>query len=346
MIPSSRKIETVFFFLLVIGASITAFLILKPYASPLFIALIFSLVFRPLYEAVLKKSHRANLASLITLCILFLVILIPLTVFGFFIFDDARNLYFKERGEAPILETLDRLVLPLEQRVQAFFPNAQITPSAYLEEALGFLVGNLGSVFSRAVEIVFKFFIMLLALFYLFRDGKNLRTHVVRLSPLANEYDERILTRLEEAISSVVKGRLLIVVIQGILAAVTFSFFSIPNPVLWGAITLLSALVPAVGVALVFVPLTLFTFFAVGGFSAGGLLLVGVGIGMIDNLLGPILFERGLRMHPLMILLSVLGGILLFGPIGFLAGPITLSLLFALLDIYPLLFERKEISNP
>ncbi len=340
--PSSKKIETGFFILLVAGACVIAFLILKPYASPLFVALVFSLVFRPLYEALLRKFSRPNLASFLTLLILFLAVLIPASVFGFFIFDDARGLYFRERGEASILETIDRVAEPLERRIQAFFPNAELTPSAYVEEALAFLVGNLGSVFSRAVEIVFKFFIMLLALFYLFRDGRNLRTYVIRLSPLANEYDERILTRLEDAIGSVVKGRLAIVVIQGVLAAIGFSLFGVPNPVLWGAVTLLAALVPAVGVALVFVPLVLFVFFSSGVLPAFGLLIFGVAIGTVDNLLGPIFLGRGLHMHPLLILLSVLGGLLFFGPVGFLAGPITLSLLFALLDIYPLLFERRD----
>jgi predicted PurR-regulated permease PerM len=162
------------------------------------------------------------------------------------------------------------------------------------------------------------------------------------LSPLANEYDERILRRLEDAISSVVKGKLLIVLIQGILASVGFWLFGIPHPVLFGALTSLAALIPFVGVAVVFVPAVLYLFFAGSVGAAAGLLVAGIIIGSVDNVLGPILFERGLQLHPLLILLSVLGGLAFFGPIGFLAGPVALSLLVALLDIYPLLFTKNQ----
>ena len=115
------------------------------------------------------------------------------------------------------------------------------------------------------------------------------------------------------------------------------------KPVRWGAAAMLAALIPAVGVALVFVPAVVYLFYVGGALAAGGLLIFGVFVGVVDNLLAPVLFERGLRIHPLLILLSILGGLAFFGPVGFLAGPVALSLLFALLDIYPLLFEQRSV---
>ena len=341
---NSRKVELTFFFLLVGIVTALSFFIFKPYLGALFVAVVFAIVFRSVYEWLRKKVKREGLASFLTLFILFLVILIPATVFGFFIFDDAQDLYQSAGVGAPVLQRLDQALIPIENYVQKVIPSFNINVSSYLHATLSFLVDNLGSVFSRAVGMVFQTFIMLLALFFLFRDGTQFRSFIISLSPLANEYDERILKRMERAISSVVKGKLLIILIQGILASVGFFIFGVPSPVLWGALTSIAALIPAVGVAVVFIPAVAYLFVTSGFGGAVGLLIFGVAIGAIDNLLGPALYEKGLEMHPLIILLSVLGGLVLFGPIGFLAGPVTLSLLLALLDIYPLLFQGKDIA--
>lgn len=339
--PATRKVELGFFFLLVALATVLSFFIFKPYLGPLFMAVIFAVVFRPLYEWLHAKIRRPGFASLCTLSILFLVIVIPATLFGFFMFDDARDLYIAGSG-APVLERVDKALAPLQEYISRFIPGFEFTLSEYLNAALSFLVDNFGSVFTRVVGIVFQAVIMLFALFYLFRDGKRFHSFLVSFSPLENQYDERILNRLEGAISSVVKGKLLIVIIQGILSSIGFAIFGIPHPVLWGAVVSLAALVPAIGVAIVFIPVIMFAYLSAGLGAAIGLLVFGVVVGLIDNLLNPILLERGLQMHPLIILLSVLGGLVLFGPVGFVAGPVTLSLLLALLDIYPMLFKKED----
>lgn len=340
--PSSRKIEVAFFFLLSAGAAFFAFLVLKPYLGALFVALVLSIAFQPAHAAFVRAGMRQGLAAALTLLFLCIAVLAPFFLFGFFVFDDARKLYEQVSSGAPLLERLDAAAEPLERRLQSFAPGAELNLSRHLRDGLSFLVGNFGSVFTGAVGVLFKTLIMFLALFYLFRDGGELRTAAMRLSPLANEYDEQILTRLEEAISSVVKGKLLIVCIQGALAAAVFVLLGLPHSVLLGAAVALSALIPAVGVAIVFVPVVLYLFFTAGVLPAVGLLVVGVGVGVVDNVLGPLLYKRGLRLHPLLILLSVLGGLAFFGPVGFLAGPVTLSLFFALLDIYPLLFQSGQ----
>ncbi len=338
----TRKIELGFFLLLIVIAAGVSFFLLKPYLGALFVALVFAVVFRPSYDALYWKIRKPTLASLMTLLLLLLIILIPVGLFGFFVFDDAQKLYSAAAGSSvPMLERFDSAFTPIEAYVQKVIPEFEITFSTYAHAAVAFLVDNFGNVFSRVVSVVFQTVIMLLALFFLFRDGGKFRAYVVALSPLTNEYDERILKRLEAAIVSVVKGRLLIVLIQGILASIGFWLFGVPHAVLWGALTSLAALIPAFGVALIFIPVTLYVFLTGGLGVTIGMLVFAIGIGAIDNMLGPVLFERGLQMHPLLILLSVLGGLAFFGPVGFLAGPVVLSLLLALLDIYPLLFSEK-----
>ncbi len=338
---TARKVELAFFSLLAVATATVSFFIFKPYVGALFVALVFAIVFRPVHEAVFARTRLAGFSACLTLLFLLLVVLTPATLFGFFIIDDAQRLYQSLSADGVMTGRLDAAFLPVERYLQGLVPDIQIRASDYLNGALSFLIDNFGGVFRRAVGFVFKTFIMLLALFYLFRDGKQFRSYIISLSPLTNEYDERILKRLEGAITSVVQGKLMIIFIQGIFASIGFWLFGLPHAVLLGALVSLAALIPAVGVGLVFIPVILYALATGGTALAIGLLVFGVALGAVDNVLGPVLYERGLQTHPLLILLSVLGGLAFFGPVGFLAGPVALSLLVALLDIYPLLFSKN-----
>ena len=178
-------------------------------------------------------------------------------------------------------------------------------------------------------------FIFLVALYYLFKDGHKLKKAVVALSPLRDIYDETIFSKLALAINSVIRGSLTVALVQGILTAVGFAIFGVPNATLWGSVAAIAALIPGIGTALVLLPAIFYLFFNGETFFAVGLFLWGMtAVGLIDNFLGPKLVERGIRLHPFLILLSILGGISFFGPLGFLLGPLALSLFFVLLEIY------------
>ena len=137
------------------------------------------------------------------------------------------------------------------------------------------------------------------------------------------------------AIGSVVKGNFTIAFIQGFLTTIGFTIFAVPNAILWGTAAAIASLIPSVGTSLVFAPAVILLFINGEVFSSVGLLLWGaLAVGLIDNFLGPKFIGRGMKLHPLLILFSVFGGLALFGLIGFILGPIILSLLFALLHIY------------
>jgi len=141
-------------------------------------------------------------------------------------------------------------------------------------------------------------------------------------------------------VNSVVKGSLIVGVVQGVLTGVGFALFGVPNPALWATIAAIASLIPTIGTGLVLIPGISYLFLVGASSNAIGLIIWGVfAVGLVDNFLGPKLIERGVKIHPFLILLSVLGGIGLFGPIGFLAGPLILSWLFALLDMYPALIK-------
>jgi len=185
-------------------------------------------------------------------------------------------------------------------------------------------------------------FIFLVALYYLLKDGQKLKVAIIALSPLSDTDDETISQKLRGAINAVMKGSLLIAFIQGVLTSAGFAIFGVPNAILWGSVAVIAALIPGIGTALVLIPAILFLFITGEMFSGVGLIVWGVvAVGLVDNFLGPKLVGHGMQLHPLIILLSVFGGIGFFGPIGFLLGPLAISLLFVLIDIYFSLKTRK-----
>lgn len=341
---TDKRIEYVFFGLLIIGAVFLSYFILRPYLGALFIALVLALICRPVYERIHKFFRgRGSVASLLTIVIATVAILVPVIVFGIFLFEDARNLYFRliDGGGATYLAGLSEI---LGRTFGDYIPTERLDITSGVSRLLGSIFDNLDNLFSGIFKTLVSFFIMAVALFYLLRDGKKLRERLIFLSPLADSYDESIANRVERAITSVVRGSLLVALAQGMLSAVGFAIFGVSNPVLFGSLAAVTSLVPSIGTAIVIVPAVIYLFLQGMTIQAIGLFAWGaVVVGLADNLLRPVLIERGLHIHPFLILLSVIGGLSYFGAVGFVAGPVVLALLIALLEIYQTMAKRNSL---
>jgi predicted PurR-regulated permease PerM len=268
---------------------------------------------------------------------LIIFILVPITFLVVQIFQEAEGLYIN-LADGLGYQNLNELWPDLRQRlgeISPLFENLSGDVNQYLGNILSFLVQNLGIIFSNLARILAGLFVFLVSFFFLLKDGEKLRQRLLRLSPLNREDDELIINRVTAAINSVIKGSLFVATLQGISCSIGFLIFGLPNPVIWGSVAALGALVPGVGTTIVLVPAILYLYFTGQLISAIGLLAWGIlAVGMIDNFLGPRFVGKRAGLHPLLILLSVLGGLSFFGPIGFILGPLTISLLLVLLDIY------------
>ncbi|MBM3257271.1 MAG: AI-2E family transporter [Candidatus Liptonbacteria bacterium] len=330
-----QRFEIGFFILLLLGALWVAYLILFPYLATLFLALILAIALHPLYHFFHRNfGGGGTLAALVIILLVSVVIIVPLLAFGFLAFRDAQDLY------TTILQNnggdLGKVFTTIEARLREFWPTLQVNALEYAKQALAFTVQNLGGLFLGVANILLHFFLLILSLFFFLRDGEDFKKSVIAVSPLANQYDEKILRRLTEAINAVVRGKLAIALLQGILTGLGFLVFGVPSPMLWGAVATVAALLPPFGTMLVSLPAIVYLFFTAPLAPTIGLLIWSVIIvGLVDNIIGTIVVERKLRMHPLFVLLGVLGGLAFFGPIGFFAGPVALALLFSLFELYP-----------
>ena len=340
-----------FYFLLILMAItfVLSFYILRPFLFAFTLAIVFAVLSQPLYRKILKYSfRRETLAAFLTTVIILILIVTPLVALVAQIFKEAKNLYITLAmggGKDVILNSLNSLVAQFYERFPGL-PEFSLNFDQYLKQSLSWLVNHLGVVFSNVASLMATAFLFLISLFYLLKDGSRLRKKIISLSPLNDREDEIIFKKLEQAMSSVIKGNFLIAIIQGTLTAVGFAIFGVPNFILWGTAAGIASLIPSVGTSLVFIPTIILLLVGGQTFAAIGLLFWGVlAVGLIDNLLGPKLIGRGTELHPLLILLSVLGGLAFFGPLGFILGPIILSLLFALLDTYYYLVNKKFENN-
>jgi predicted PurR-regulated permease PerM len=205
----------------------------------------------------------------------------------------------------------------------------------YLKNILVWVFANLDKIFTGIVSVLAYLFVFFLAMFYFLRDGAMIKRKFVSWSPLLDKYDEYITLTLKKAILSVFGGTIVVSIIQGVLTGFGFWIFGIPAPAVWGAVASVAAFIPGVGTSLVIVPGILYLIVTNNIPYAIGLGIWGmVAVGLIDNFLGPHLINKGVHIHPFLILISVLGGLSTFGPVGFVLGPLILAFLFALLEIY------------
>ncbi|MEK7464153.1 MAG: AI-2E family transporter [Patescibacteria group bacterium] len=344
MIENGKKVQSYFLVILIVGVLAITFFIFRAFLQPLVLASVAAFIFQPLNQKILRFfGGRGGFASFCTTIIIIAFILVPLTFLGIQIFGEAKQVYSylsDGGGKNEILNIVEGVVSDLHR----IFPSTKelsINIDEYLKQGLNWLIQNLNGVFSSFARIIVSSFIFLIALYYLLKDGHKFRKAVIDLSPLSDANDEAIFERLSLAVSSVIKGNLVIALIQGIVATIGFAIFSVPNPFLLGTVAAIAALIPGFGTALVLTPAVIFLFLSGESLLGFGLLAWGAGaVGLVDNLLGPRLIGRGMKLHPLFVLLSVIGGIGFFGPIGFILGPLVLSLLFSLFETYHYL-EKK-----
>jgi predicted PurR-regulated permease PerM len=343
----NTKLQTYFFFTLCTIALILVVFIFLPFLTPCLLAALGSVIFQPLHRLVSRFISRGrennSLSSLITICIVIVVVLVPIFFLGSQLYQETKNLYSSlvdESGRAQAISGLNTITSAFSERFLGFqstlsFESFNVVE--YAEKALSWIFSHLNSVFSSAAKIMLDAFIFLFALFYLLRDGAMFKKRLLSWSPLPDVADEQVLNKLQQAVRSIVSGTLIIGIIQGMLTGIGFALCGIPNAALWGCIAAIVALIPAIGTSLVLIPGILYLFITGNQPGAIGLALWGVvAVGLVDNVLGPRFMNRGLNIHPLLTFLAALGGIIFFGPIGFIMGPLALAFLVALLEIHDL----------
>jgi predicted PurR-regulated permease PerM len=332
--------ENNFFIAAMVLVAALVFFIFLPELNVIVLGISFAVLFQPLYEK-LRSVMRDGFAAALMVLLAIVIILLPLTIFGFQIFLEAQGLYARlsSGGTAP-LENIFKQVL------HNVAPSLNVNLATYVQQALGILISNIGPIFSGVIGVIGALFLSFFAFYYFLKDGTKLRPQIIEGSPLSKERTDQILTKLHEMASSVIRGSLVVSVLYGILVGIGFFLVGLPSAILWGGVTVVASFIPVFGVMLVVVPGIIYLV-AIGNIiPAVGLIVWTFAMSIfMENFLRPRLLGRRAKIHPLLMLLAVLGGLSFFGPIGILLGPLALSLLLTLFEIYPSIAQDEKVAR-
>jgi len=347
---SSANLRTAFVLLLVVAVSLLFLAVAWPFLEPLLLGALLAGLFHPLYRWITRVlGGRQSFGAVLTLLVLFILVLGPISAFlgivvqqALSVSDQAIPWLRQHLGTASRFNLHDWLV-------QGFPALADYVPSQeQLLQQVGtaaksagtFLVTVLSRMTATTAAFILNLFVMLYAMFFFFKDGQKILERIFYYLPLNDEDETRMLARFTSITRATIKGTVVIGIIQGTLAGIAFWMAGIQGAAFWGTIMTILSIVPGVGAALVWVPAVIILFLN-GQYVAATLLLawcVAV-VGTIDNFLRPALVGRDAKMPDLLILIGTLGGLFLFGPIGFIVGPIVCGLFLTVWDIYGATFK-------
>jgi predicted PurR-regulated permease PerM len=352
---SPTSFRTAFVLILVLAASAMFLAVAWPFLKPLLLGAMLAGLCRPLYNwiARLVRGH-GSLAAILTLVILFLLVVGPISAFVGLVVAQALNVsdqaipwVQQHFGPGSTFNAHDWLVERFPTLVTYVPEQAQILESlGQTAKAAGaFLVASATQFTAGTAAFLLNLFVMLYAMFFFFRDGKKIVGKILYYMPLSHDDEMLLLERMTSVTRATIKGTLVIGIIQGALAGIGFWVAGIDGAAFWGTIMAILSIVPGIGAALVWVPAVIYLYI-VGETLTATLLLVWCAavVGTIDNILRTALVGKDAKMPDLLILIGTLGGLFLFGPIGFIVGPIVCGLFLTIWEIYGATF--KDILPP
>lgn len=336
-------IQRFFFVGIFLAVSVLVFFLFLPFMEVLILSTIFAVVLHPIYERINKNlKNKPGLSALIVIFCFAVVIILPLFLILTLVLGESKDLYLVLTGSTPV-DYIEKITAVIEQPIQNYYPAFNLDIGAYASSLVDWLTGHFSTILSSVITIVTGIVLIFISLYFFLRDGAKFKEILIDLSPLNDKNDEEIFEKVKQTIRATVSGVVLVSLIQGLLAGVGMMIFGVPNAFLWGSISAVASLVPGLGTAIVFIPAVIYMFVIGNTAFAIGLLLWGfLVVGLVDNFLTPYLYSRGAKIHQLLMLFAVLGGLLTFGPIGFLFGPIILALFFALIDIYQAIVAKNK----
>ncbi len=336
----STSIEKGFFFSLLLITFLFVGWIFRPFLAVLVVGASLAVVMYPLFTWFVSKKIPSALAAILVVLLFAIVLGLPMFGIGTLVFHQSQDVYREladGKGAAAFINTIDSSLKKVLPQGFSFDLREQASKSVSL------IANNLATVFTATLSSLFAVVLIFISLFYFLKNGALWVREIVAISPLPNRDDKKILAKLAQGVDGVIKGYLLIAIIQGLLMGAGLAVFGVPNPALWGLVAMLTSLLPTIGTAFVSVPAIIFLFSTGHIWQGVGLIMWSIFlVGMIDNFLSPVVVGGKINIPPLLILFAVLGGIAMLGPVGLLVGPLAVSLLHILISLYKTDFYTDE----
>ncbi len=332
----------------------TVFLIIKPFITSILISFVIAYVFYPVYKKLNNKIKKKSISAIVISLLIILVFSIPLVFVinsfvkevnigyvevkkmiseGNFFNLDCKKMPQRETTLCKFSNSIKKITS--DQKFELYTQRIGVTITTYVTEGFSKLIISIP-------KILLNIFLILFLTFYLFKDGKFFLYKVLSLLPLKKKSQRDVIKTFNDVIYATIYGQIIIAIIQGILGGIGFYLFGISSPVFWGIMMTLFSLVPFIGSSIIWGPAGIYLFVSGAVSSSNPLILKGIGlfvygliiISTIDNILRPKIIGNKIGMHPSFVFLGVIGGLMLFGPLGILLGPLVIAVLIIFVRIY------------
>jgi predicted PurR-regulated permease PerM len=335
-----RRIERAWFFIFLATVTVAFLWLTLDFIEPVFWAAVLAIIFNPLERQLEERLKGSKtIAALITEVIILLVVFLPLVLVGVAVSQEALNLYNRIQSGNVNLQDVVIRIDPFVRDVAARIGIDPATIGPRISESVGAAAQLIATravvVGQNLLSVVAQTALMLYLLFFFLRDGDKLLATLHYAIPMGDGRQQTLFRRFAAVTRATLKGSLLVGLAQGALGGLLFWIVGLRAPVFWGVIMAMLSLLPIVGPAVVWAPVALYLMFT-GSVTKGIILVAGgvLAVGMADNVLRPVLVGRETRMPDYMVLLSTLGGLSVFGPAGFVAGPVLAALFLSVWDMF------------
>lgn len=345
-----RKLESVAFVALVAFTTVLFLWMIRAFAPPLFWAAVFAVLFQRLYARILRLCRgRRNPAALVATLAVVLLVVVPFALVlgalarqGLLLYQGIASGEINVQGPIDMVERTLPAVTDFLARYNVDVAQLRVSVQQVAAGATRLIASRAFAAGQNVLWIALLFGLMLYLLFFFFRDGAAIVGNVSRVLPLGDDRRRRLLQKFVQVAQATVKGSLIVAAAQGGLGVILFWIVGIETAIFWGVIMAVLSLLPAVGAGLVWLPAAIILF-ASGQVWQGVVVLLGgvFVIGLVDNVLRPIVVGRDTRLPDYLVLISTLGGIAVFGLAGFVAGPVLAALLLVMWELF-----AEEFTSP
>ncbi|GAB3029459.1 AI-2E family transporter [Bowmanella dokdonensis] len=338
-----EKLEYRFFILSLVMVTLLFGYLLQSFFGVIFWSSVIGIMFHPLYSKLNSAfGSKPNLAAMTTLLICCVMVIVPtLLIVGSF-FQEGARLYQKlDSGEldpGSYIEQIKSSFPIVQEFLGRFGIDLDNLKSRLAEGAIAgsrFLAENAVQLGQGTMAFFLQVGVFLYLSYFLLRDGPQIIAILIRALPLGDEREHLLFRKFSEVTRATIKGNLVVAAVQGFLGGLIFWFLGLPSPLLWGVVMTLLSLVPVVGAAIIWAPVALYLL--ASGSWTDGIILIAFGagvIGLVDNLLRPVLVGRDTALPDYLVLLSTLGGFAMFGMSGFVMGPLVAALFLSFWEIF------------
>jgi predicted PurR-regulated permease PerM len=299
------------------------FLTIKPLITAVLSSFVLTFVFHPIFLRINKRISNKNISSALTLIVILLIIIIPSLILTNSLAQESLQVYQKVRTQ------------DLSSFISKYFDSGfQEQISGVVNNALLFIIKSTSNFLLSIPQLALNFFVTIFITYYLLKDAPELITYLKKILPSFEKGQTLMLEKFRTITKALIFGTLLTALIQGILGGIGFAIFGISSPVLWGSIMAVTSIIPLLGTAIVWLPAGLIQLFQGDYVSGIGILIFGgVIVSTADNFIKPKLVGRRANIHPVIVLLGILGGLQLLGFVGLIAGPLILAMSLELLKL-------------